>query len=839
MVKSAKNRLKLLGGSITTDDENTEDEASAKATNMDDNKGQVILATGDNPKLSLRKPEPSADRNPKRRKTMPPPKEADSHNKDPEQKLTQTVEPDGVPDKAEDTDDTEMSRVPEVEAKKQTKAMNSDTNWPTSATHLPKGTLKGREHMDNTIAKPQRQLSDVPENGISDTETHENGAMNQLITGISNKLYQGRKRDRTINNVDRERERDRDKKHNAGSKRDRDDKQNSQWRRLPNPILHPAPYTGQATPQHSQNHSPNNAEEDITEPTNKSEPTENTEKQVPAPNSSNNNTTAETKDIDMTEPMEPKESSMSPLDKLDGSWERLENWKSSVAQQLHSLKAELLEDTQLWRQEIARTTVQQIVSSLQETYTGIFTDVEKLKTTTKELLKVTEKQAEAMKIICDKVLNKKQSADLERTLQQKLYKYSVPSPTPTTLNIHKPAPMEEHSETMKMDWTAENKVQVKEKKLPSLTESTMMNPSVAVNPTSRIVKDSQQFDRRLCKKREPEIDHFEYLKNCWNQQIELPLLQPQKRNIYSFKNALVATGYEKILVTWQGMFYEVSDRDIELGNLSIAHSQNYGMQKWVAEGVTVFKWSSRFEHILRPHRFSMKPLQGSKIDWSVFKQDKYYIHVYQTKIARGWKDLRTVHSKTIAQHLSQNWPSQYWPRLVDIRLIDPRANTTVPNRYQSDATSYRPRSGRSDTPLNRNNLHEASEASTLRTRRSANTSWSNNQRQRSYLRTVKPTQRAREEVSQSEMSESQVKQRRRRDRWRRRGAQRNRRRARTSGTSQMYNSHLEKTTYQADRISHRVERNRAKRTNELDDIIAAIQRVSRDVNLLKSRIDRK
>ena len=258
----------------------------------------------------------------------------------------------------------------------------------------------------------------------------------------------------------------------------------------------------------------------------------------------------------------------------------------------------------------------------------------------------------------------------------------------------------------------------------------------------------------------------------------------------------------------------MSDMDIELGNLSRAHSQDYGVQKWVAEGVTVFKWGSGFEHILRPHRFSMKPLQGSKIDWSVFKQDKYYIHVYQTKIDRGCRDLRTVHSKTIAQNLSQKWPAQYWPRLVDIRLIDSRANTTVPNRYQSDATSYRPRSRMSEKPRYRITQHDASEASTIRTRQSANTSYTNNHRKRSYLWTEAPKQRAREEISLSELSESQLKQRRRRDRWRRRGAQRNRRRARTS---QMSNSHLQKTIYQADRFSHRVERNRDKRANELDD----------------------
>ena len=55
----------------------------------------------------------------------------------------------------------------------------------------------------------------------------------------------------------------------------------------------------------------------------------------------------------------------------------------------------------------------------------------------------------------------------------------------------------------------------------------------------------------------------------------------------------------------------------------------------------------------------------------------------------------------------------------------------------------------------------------------------------------------------------------------------------------MNNSHREKMAHQSDRPTHRAERNRVKRSNELDDILAAIQRVSRDVNLLKTRIDRQ
>ena len=188
MVKLAKNHLKLLGGT-TTDDDATEDEAPAKATDTNENKGPVIIATVENPTLSLRKPELPADRSPKRRKTMIPSKVADSANSKPEQRLKQPEEPDAVPEDAEDIEDTDMSEVQEVEEKNQTKDTNSDTNWPTSATNLPKGSLKARWHMDNTIEKPKNQLDEVPEKGILDTETHANEAAKQLMIGLSKKLY--------------------------------------------------------------------------------------------------------------------------------------------------------------------------------------------------------------------------------------------------------------------------------------------------------------------------------------------------------------------------------------------------------------------------------------------------------------------------------------------------------------------------------------------------------------------------------------------------------------------------------------------------------------------------
>ena len=836
MVNVAKTQVKLLGGSSqdssgVTGDQNhtsTDHEESAKAQHETESKASV-----ESPDLSLRKKKkPVAEwPNPKRRKTIESPDPRDTTNNKPEQSKQWADNPDNVPAEAREIDDTEMTNIsnqPDTEKEKLTKDSNTNSLPPT--TNISNGTLMARWHTDSAIQKLKNQLDDVPDNGTSDTETHENRAAQQLRIERSMKASQNRKRERTSDDAEQERESDCEKNHNAQSMTDRENKQHTRWKWLPNPTPQIAPYKEQATPQNSQNYIPADADKNKEDPTKKPE--------ADSKSCSNNKKIAEVNDIDMNEA---KDISVSPSEKIESSWERLENWKKSVEQQLHGLKKELWEDTQLWRQEIARTTVQQIVSSLQETYTGIFTDVEKLKTTTKELLKVSERQAEAMQMICDKVLSKKESTDLQRIMQQKLFKWTLPSPTPSSLSVHRPPPIEEQSIDKKMDWNPESNAQgIKSARMSESTMPTMLKPPVAGNQAYRAAEDPRNIDRESRKAEEPEIDHFEYLKKCWDEQIGLPLSKPQKRNIYSYKNALVATGYEKILVTWQGMFYEVSEMDIELDNLTRAHSQEYGVEKWVAEGVTVFKWHSRFKHILRPHRFSMKPAQGTQINWSAFKQNKYYIHVYQTKIERAWKDLRTLHSKTIAQNLSQNWSSQYWPRLVDINLIEGRANTKV-NRYQSRAMSYHPSPRISG--YRRSSIHrqEASEASTLKTRLSAKTSSSFTRRGHRWLRPVRQKHSTAEDISQSELSDSQLKQRGRRGRWSEHPqplseSQRNKRRRRIS---HLNNNRRKRTPLPADRTSDRVGRNRVKRSNDLDDILVAIQRVSREVNLLKQRIDRK
>ena len=91
-------------------------------------------------------------------------------------------------------------------------------------------------------------------------------------------------------------------------------------------------------------------------------------------------------------------------------------------------------------------------------------------------------------------------------------------------------------------------------------------------------------------------------------------MQHQKKNIRSFKNALIATGYDRVVLTWQGMFYEVSQEDIALEDLVKKSATDAGVSKWVYEGVTVFRWDESFRHVLRPHRLAMRPYNNTRIN---------------------------------------------------------------------------------------------------------------------------------------------------------------------------------------------------------------------------------
>ena len=57
--------------------------------------------------------------------------------------------------------------------------------------------------------------------------------------------------------------------------------------------------------------------------------------------------------------------------------------------------------------------------------------------------------------------------------------------------------------------------------------------------------------------------HKKYLEECYRKQIGLPIHRRQNINIFSFTDHRVAKGYQKVVTTCQGMYYEIKDNQVD------------------------------------------------------------------------------------------------------------------------------------------------------------------------------------------------------------------------------------------------------------------------------------
>ena len=104
----------------------------------------------------------------------------------------------------------------------------------------------------------------------------------------------------------------------------------------------------------------------------------------------------------------------------------------------------------------------------------------------------------------------------------------------------------------------------------------------------------------------PEIAHREYLEGCYRRQIGLPLDKKQRINICSYTDHKVAKGYQKVVTTRQGMYYELTEEQVMWRELPKKRLTVGGDLCWRGEGVTVYKPTSRREtRPIVPHRFAI------------------------------------------------------------------------------------------------------------------------------------------------------------------------------------------------------------------------------------------
>ena len=169
---------------------------------------------------------------------------------------------------------------------------------------------------------------------------------------------------------------------------------------------------------------------------------------------------------------------------------------------------------------------------------------------------------------------------------------------------------------------------------------------------------------------EEQPKNFKYLKKCFMDQIGIDMENKQSRSIFNFDETLIAKGFERVVVTWQGMFWEYSHDDISFRNLKKDQFPPEGFESWSAKGVKVLR-------VIKPcrrskpfaHRFAVIPPEHFRGVCNPLEVGKYYSHVYQTKVMVG-REMKTLRSKLMARELKLICGASYHHRKYDLEKKD-------------------------------------------------------------------------------------------------------------------------------------------------------------------------
>ena len=185
-------------------------------------------------------------------------------------------------------------------------------------------------------------------------------------------------------------------------------------------------------------------------------------------------------------------------------------------------------------------------------------------------------------------------------------------------------------------------------------------------PTERMDIDNAQ---------DPEPENFSFLRSCFLDQIGIPLNKPQSRNVFNFDETLIARGFDKAVITWQGLFWEHSREDIAFRNLRKDQHQVPGYESWSAKGVRVFRLTKPdIRRKPRSHRFAVNPPSSFKKICNPLKMGMWYTHVYQTKV-QVEKDMRTLRSRQMAKDLKKICGHFYNVRKHDLEFTRPNEHS--------------------------------------------------------------------------------------------------------------------------------------------------------------------
>ena len=227
--------------------------------------------------------------------------------------------------------------------------------------------------------------------------------------------------------------------------------------------------------------------------------------------------------------------------------------------------------------------------------------------------------------------------------------------------------------------TEDNSMSIEQTIIDSLPSTPHNNPnqSKRQDPNPRI-KHSE---------REPE--HFNWMREEFKKCFGLPTDSYKRRSIYSFDGVLLADGYNKVVPTWQGLYFELKGEDIAFGNLDRNFSTARGTTTWSTKGVEIFKLHREdLRTTPRPHRFAVVPSGRPSEPCNPLTVGKFYCHVYQTKLQLATNFRKALNSKAMAKSLKQRLGIQYLPRPRDLPTDPQQVTQDRTERLNQDNPMY-------------------------------------------------------------------------------------------------------------------------------------------------------
>ena len=158
--------------------------------------------------------------------------------------------------------------------------------------------------------------------------------------------------------------------------------------------------------------------------------------------------------------------------------------------------------------------------------------------------------------------------------------------------------------------------------------------------------------------------HASFLHECFKRRIGISPHHRSHTTITSFDGEYIATGFNKILPTYQGYYVELDHSDILWANLEKLDTPDFGEESWHSPGLIVFRRTRKDTRTSpQAHRFALKPCPELVHPCNPLRLDKWYIHAYQVRFIVK-NQYRSLNSRRMSTRLNALFPN-YHPRGKD------------------------------------------------------------------------------------------------------------------------------------------------------------------------------